>query len=175
MGFSHAVFGGDNFQMFEGAHLHYIVLEGVDSPKPGQQFYIESRDALTSLLDEQSIELRIIRCDPDYREIGFAYLEDAPTSAAPHRLANSLRAKTKTNNEIDSAADLDCQFGSNPRWQDWMLAMKLSDWGLAGMTVPGLWALIFIARRKKKPKPPNGDCGSKKIPSLHGTMKRSQK
>jgi endonuclease YncB( thermonuclease family) len=92
-GITQAVFGGDNFQMFEGTHLHYIVLEGIDSPKPGQPFYVESRDALAKLLRGIEIEVTIIRHDPDYREIGFAYLDGASD------VVDSERSSSSTNSE----------------------------------------------------------------------------
>ncbi len=44
------IWGGDNFEVMHDGLLHYLVLQGIDSPKPGQDYFRESRKHIRALV-----------------------------------------------------------------------------------------------------------------------------
>lgn len=70
--FSH--YGGDSFQINNGGTLHYVVIEGVDAPKPGQAFYLEAKKQLAELINHKVLRIQTIRRDDYQREVGSVYV-----------------------------------------------------------------------------------------------------
>lgn len=52
------VWGGDYFDLRIDQSIHFVCLEGVDCPKPGQPFGNEAREELRRMIDDQ--ELRVV-------------------------------------------------------------------------------------------------------------------
>lgn len=57
------VWGGDYFDMQVGQLIHYVCLEGIDSPKPGQPFYQRSREELQRIVGDHDLRLVVHRLD----------------------------------------------------------------------------------------------------------------
>lgn len=57
------IWGGDNFEFGEAFELHYILIRGVDTPKPGQPFYNEAREFLTKSVRGKTARLEIVGRD----------------------------------------------------------------------------------------------------------------
>ena len=64
------IWGGDYFDIRTGQLLHYVCLQGIDSPKPGQPFYIKAREELKRIIGDQ--ELRVIVTRLDDSKVAFA-------------------------------------------------------------------------------------------------------
>ena len=68
------IWGGDNFEFGEALELHYILIRGVDSPKPGQKYYKESRDFFTKSVRGQTTRIEIVARDELMREFADVYV-----------------------------------------------------------------------------------------------------
>lgn len=63
------IWGGDYFDIRNDQLLHYVCLQGIDSPKPGQPFYDEAREELRRITAD--IELRVIVTKLDDSKVAF--------------------------------------------------------------------------------------------------------
>lgn len=102
------IWGGDDFQLQHDAKLHYVLIEGVDSPKPGQNCYHDARDALIQLINHREIRVHVVRRDPQMREFGFVYL---PITAM------DPSDREQVSDRVDSKGELDV--GYEILWQGW--------------------------------------------------------
>ncbi len=77
--------GGDSFQMNIDGTIHFVVIEGIDSPKPGQPFYDEAIAHLTAMVDHQPLRLHVIGRDSLEREVAlvFAIVPPVANGSAP--------------------------------------------------------------------------------------------
>ncbi len=76
VGTPQGIWGGDNFQLVEpDGKLHFVILEGMSSPKPGQPYFAESRQTLIQLINNKKIRVRVLRRDEQQREIGWVFAE----------------------------------------------------------------------------------------------------
>ena len=73
------IYSGDIFQLEEDGRLHFIVMQGLDTPKPGQAFFKESRAEIIRLINGQDIRVRVISRESNQAERGFVYRVDAET------------------------------------------------------------------------------------------------
>jgi endonuclease YncB( thermonuclease family) len=71
-----AIAGGDNFEVLCEGRLHYLVLQGIDSPKPGQDFFYESRKHVTDLLKSRTFRVLVFGLDDEKREIARVFVDD---------------------------------------------------------------------------------------------------
>ncbi len=92
------IFGGDNFQLEWNGGLHYIVIEGVDTPKPGEKNFEASRSELIRLINFQPLRLCVIGRDSQEREIAFVYL--------PKKSLGSTGIATDDDEEIDVGKEM---------------------------------------------------------------------
>ncbi|MEM7452890.1 MAG: thermonuclease family protein [Planctomycetota bacterium] len=69
-------FGGDNFQSNFGGHQHYFVIRGVIAPKPGQDFYQQSRKALRNYFTDNTVTIVVHGRDDQERESADVFVED---------------------------------------------------------------------------------------------------
>ncbi len=74
------VWGGDYFDIRDGQRLHYVCLQGIDSPKPGQTFYGKACNELRRIVGDQ--ELRVVVTKLDDSKVAYvkAWLPDASKS-----------------------------------------------------------------------------------------------
>ena len=79
-GRAHRFWGGDNFEFGDANELHYVVIRGVSSPKPGQKFYVKSVVSLTNLVLGRDIQIVVVDRDDMMREVSdvFLYTPDSP-------------------------------------------------------------------------------------------------
>lgn len=57
------VWGGDYFDIRNGQLIHYVCLQGVDSPKPGQPFFVEAREELRRIIGDNDLRVVVKRLD----------------------------------------------------------------------------------------------------------------
>ena len=65
--------GGDSFQMNIDGTIHFVVIEGIVAPKPGQPFYNDAVAHLTAMVDHQPLRLLVIGRDRHERELAFVF------------------------------------------------------------------------------------------------------
>ena len=70
------MWGGDNFEIIENDLTHYLVLEGIDSPKPDQDFFHESRRHMFRMIKGKKFRVVVLKYDDMKREIARVYLGD---------------------------------------------------------------------------------------------------
>lgn len=63
------VWGGDNFEFSTGKETHYMLLLGVDSPDPGQPFYMQSRKETEKIARKKVVTAHTFARDEVMREI----------------------------------------------------------------------------------------------------------
>ena len=61
--------GADNFEFGDQRQLHYIILQGITAPAPGEPYFIESRSATIRLTKNREITIDVVDRDPFMREI----------------------------------------------------------------------------------------------------------
>ena len=66
--------GGDYFQMNIDGTIHFVVIEGIVAPKPGQACFDEAITQLKSLVDHQHLRLHVIGRDSQEREVAFVFV-----------------------------------------------------------------------------------------------------
>ncbi len=71
-----SVWGGDNFELADDGVVHYIVMEGIIAPKPGQRFYLNSRRQLVQMLGQDLFRVQVVGRDSFRREVGFVFVGD---------------------------------------------------------------------------------------------------
>jgi len=57
------IWGGDYFDTRDGSVIHYVCLQGIDTPKPGQPFSEEARQELIRIAGEKNLRMVIKRLD----------------------------------------------------------------------------------------------------------------
>ena len=80
------IWGGDNFQVSHDGVVHYLVLQGIDSPKPGQDYYQPSRKHLEDLITNRPLRVIVYGLDNEKREVARVFINDMDVSL------NMLRA-----------------------------------------------------------------------------------
>ena len=70
------IWGGDNFEVMHDGLLHYLVLQGIDSPKPGQEYFRESQKQLDDLITRHYFRVIIYGLDEEKREIARVFVDD---------------------------------------------------------------------------------------------------
>ncbi len=75
-GHANRFWGSDNFEFGDANELHYVVILGLSSPKPGQKYYRESVTALSEMVFGRKIQVEVVNRDFMMREIGHVYLYD---------------------------------------------------------------------------------------------------
>ena len=71
-----AIWGGDNFEVMHDGLLHYLVLQGIDSPKPGQDYFGQSLKHLDDLIVGRSFRVIIYGLDEEKREIARVFVNE---------------------------------------------------------------------------------------------------
>ena len=66
--------GGDHFELRGSDTLHYIVIRGVDSPKPGQSFYREARGWLWRMTRNKDIRVEVVDREETMIEVADVFL-----------------------------------------------------------------------------------------------------
>lgn len=64
----HRIWGGDSFEFGDSNELHYIMIRGVDSPKPGQPYFDEAKEHLIKSISGRTSRLSIVGRDQMMRE-----------------------------------------------------------------------------------------------------------
>jgi hypothetical protein len=72
--------GGDNIEVVDDELVHYIVLEGIDAPKPEQELYWKSLGHLHRLLSNKSLRVEVLGYDEMKREIARVYVGNTNVS-----------------------------------------------------------------------------------------------
>ena len=70
------IWGGDNFEANEVDRLHYLVLQGVDSPKPGQAYFKRSKKQLLKMIRGKLLDVTVVGSDDLKREIAQVFVGD---------------------------------------------------------------------------------------------------
>lgn len=68
--------GGDSFEATYEGLLHYLVLQGIDSPKRGQDYYRQSRKCLMDLVRNRPLRAVLYGLDDEKREIAQVFVGD---------------------------------------------------------------------------------------------------
>ena len=68
------MWGGDNFEFGNSLELHYIVIRGIDTPKPGQELYGPARSAAWNRIRKRQIRVEVYGKDEMMREIADVYV-----------------------------------------------------------------------------------------------------
>ena len=68
------IWGGDNFEFGERLQLHYVLIRGVDTPKPGQDYYNEAREFFTKAVRGQTARVEICSRDELAREFADVFV-----------------------------------------------------------------------------------------------------
>lgn len=63
------MWGADNFEFVSGPNIHYVVLRGVDTPKPGQDFFALSRNLSYRLMRGKTLQVTVFHRDEMNREV----------------------------------------------------------------------------------------------------------
>ena len=71
-----AMLGGDNFQIHDGVVVHCLILEGIDSPKPGQDYFLQSKRHVYSYIKRKKFRVVLLGYDEMKREIARVYVDD---------------------------------------------------------------------------------------------------
>ncbi len=79
------LWGGDSFEFGEVDELHCIMIRGVDTPKPGQQYFDDAKAHLAKLLRKRIARISIVSRDSMMRE--FADVHSRPKTAGNATLA----------------------------------------------------------------------------------------
>ena len=95
--------GGDSFQMNIDGTIHFVVMEGIVSPKPGQPSYNEAVAHLTAMVDHQPLRLLVIGRDRHERELAFVFAT-APIVADSSAATAAVAAPADASNAIDRSA-----------------------------------------------------------------------
>ena len=80
------IWGGDNLEVGQDGVIHYLVLQGIDSPKPGQDDFGLSRKALVNLIQRDLMRVVVVGRDDLQREIAQLYLGDTNLNLEMARL-----------------------------------------------------------------------------------------
>lgn len=64
------VWGGDNMEISKDGVLHYILLRGIATPKPGQRYFGKARRSLQNKLTGKSFNVSVHGVDDFHRELG---------------------------------------------------------------------------------------------------------
>ena len=75
-----AIWGGDNFEVKHEGVVHYLVLQGIDSPKPGQDYFDQSRNHLEDLIANRPLRVTVYGLDHEKREIARVSANDLDVS-----------------------------------------------------------------------------------------------
>ena len=79
IGHANRFWGSDNFEFGDANELHFVVIRGLSSPKPGQKYYRESVTALSEMVDGRKVQVEVVDRDFMMREIAHVYLYDPAT------------------------------------------------------------------------------------------------
>ena len=77
-----AIWAGDQFQIDSDGTIHYYVLRGVEAPKPGQDFFLQSRQLLTDLIGNRELTIVVCGVDDHKREIANVVVDDIDVNLA---------------------------------------------------------------------------------------------
>ena len=69
------LWGGDNFEYGREQELHYIVLRGVDTPKPGQPYFALARNQAHRMMRRAKVRVEVVGLDELKREIADVFAE----------------------------------------------------------------------------------------------------
>ena len=68
------LWGGDNFEFGKVNELHYIVIRGVDTPKPGQPYFAIARNHANRLMLKRKVRIEVYGHDSMKREIADVFV-----------------------------------------------------------------------------------------------------
>ena len=68
------LWGGDNYEFGETERLHYILLRGVDTPKPGQPFFGMARNRAYWMMISKKLRVEVSGRDEAMREISDVFV-----------------------------------------------------------------------------------------------------
>ena len=74
------VWGGDYFDMRIGQVIHYVCLEGIDSPKHGQPFADKAREELRRIMGHKQLRVVVQRLDKSKAAFAQAWVSSASES-----------------------------------------------------------------------------------------------
>jgi micrococcal nuclease len=66
--------GGDHFELGESGVIHYVVIRGVDSPKPGQSFYREAQISLWKMTKNKDIRAEVVDREESMIEVADVFV-----------------------------------------------------------------------------------------------------
>ena len=67
------IWDADSFEFGELNELHYIVIRGVDTPKPGQPYFDQAKEQLTQSVRRKITRIYVVGRDSMMREYGDVY------------------------------------------------------------------------------------------------------
>jgi len=67
------IWDADKFEFGELNELHYIVIRGVDTPKPGQPYFDQAKERLTQSVRRRTTRISIVGRDSMMREFADVY------------------------------------------------------------------------------------------------------
>jgi len=74
------IWGSDCFEFGQVNELHFIIIRGVDTPKPGQPYFDEAKAHLTKLVRKRIARISIVGRDSMMREFADVYSRPKPPS-----------------------------------------------------------------------------------------------
>lgn len=84
------IWGADSFEFGEVNELHYIIIRGVDTPKPGQPFFDEAKELLTKSVRHRITRISIVHRDSMMREYADVHTRDKTPDAIETNLGLDL-------------------------------------------------------------------------------------
>lgn len=89
------IWGGDNFEFGAVNELHFVMIRGVDTPKPGQPYFDEAKEHLTGLLRRRRTRISIVSRDQMMRE--FADVFSRPKKSDSGQTADAIETNVGLN------------------------------------------------------------------------------
>lgn len=84
------IWGANSFEFGEVNELHYIVIRGVDTPRPGQPFFDEAKEHLTKSVRHRTTRISVVGRDPLMREFADVYSRPKTPDAIETNVALDL-------------------------------------------------------------------------------------
>jgi len=93
------IWSSDSFEFGEVNELHYIMIRGVDTPKPGQPYFDEAKEHLTKLVRHRITRISVVGRDAMMREFADVHTRPKPVGGA------GKTADAKTTADAGKSAD----------------------------------------------------------------------
>lgn len=70
----YGIWGADNFEFGDYLELHYILVQGIQAPAPGEPFFHQAKRASANLIRDRRVIIKVKQRDEMMREIAEVYV-----------------------------------------------------------------------------------------------------